>query len=263
MSKTFTQDFKRNFFRGLAAMLPTILTLMIIIFAFQFIQKYVGRHLNVTAQWVVVQFRTLSGGGGISWRGDEAEWINVENFWSAHHLDLLGIVLAFVAVYIFGRFLASLVGRSIWRLVDTTLSRLPFIRQIYPQVKQVTDYLFAGRAVHFSRVVAVEYPRRGMWSLGLVTAPGMRSLQDVVKQDLLTIFIPSSPTPMTGYTVTVPRQDVIEVPLTIDEAFRFTISGGVILPPAQQTGEMDAEEARKSRLLPPGSEEQEQSEDCS
>ena len=89
LSKTFTQDFKRNFFRGLAAMLPTVLTLMIIIFAFQFIQKYVGQYLNVTAQWIVVQFRTFSSGRGISWRGDEAEWFNVENLWNANHLDLL------------------------------------------------------------------------------------------------------------------------------------------------------------------------------
>ena len=93
--------------------------------------------------------------------------------------------------------------------------------------------------------------------MGLVTAPGMKILQDSVKQEMLTIFIPSSPTPMTGYTVTVPRQDVIDVPLTIDEAFRFTISGGVILPPAQQAAGEDAEEARKSKLLLSKDEEQE------
>jgi len=257
LSRKFAQDFKRNFFRGLAAMLPTVLTLMIIIFAFQFIQKHVGQYFNVTAQWLVVQFQCIAARQSLSWGGPDDRWRAVSEFWQRHHLSWLGIVLALVAIYVFGRFVASLVGRSIWRLVEQTLSRLPFIRQIYPQVKQVTDYLFSDKLVHFSRVVAVEYPRKGVWSMGLVTAPGMKILQESVKQEMLTIFIPSSPTPMTGYTVTVPRQDVIDVPLTIDEAFRFTISGGVILPPAQQAAGEDAEETRKSRLLPPGDEEQE------
>ena len=257
MNRKFAQDFKRNFFRGLAAMLPTVLTLMIIIFAFQFIQKHVGRYFNVTAQWFVVQFQCIAARQSLSLAGPDERWEVVTEFWQRRHLGWLGVVLALVAIYVFGRFVASLVGRSIWRLVEQTLSRLPFIRQIYPQVKQVTDYLFSEKLVHFSRVVVVEYPRKGVWSMGLVTAPGMKSLQDAVKQEMLTIFIPSSPTPMTGYTITVPRQDVIEVPLTIDEAFRFTISGGVILPPAQQAAGEDAEETRKSRLLPSEDEEQE------
>ncbi len=86
--------------------------------------------------------------------------------------------------------------------------------------------------------------------MGLVTAPGMKSLAEATGQELLTVFIPSSPTPMTGYTVTVPKQDVVDLPLTIDEAFRFTISGGVILPAAEQSVGTDADETRKSRLLP-------------
>lgn len=255
MAREFTQDFKRNFIRGLAAMLPTILTLMIIIFVLQFIQRYVGQYLNVAAQWVAVQFWSLSTGREFSWQGHSSQWATVKRFWDSNHLHLLGIVLALVAIYVLGRFVASWLGRRIWRHLDVTLCRLPFIRHIYPQVKQVTDYLFSDRGVHFSRVVALEYPRKGMWSLGLVTAPGLRDLEVDLDQEMLTVFIPSSPTPMTGYTVTVLKHEVIDMPLTIDEALRYTMSGGVIHPPDQRSRKADAEETRKSRLLPHNGEE--------
>jgi len=82
-------------------------------------------------------------------------------------------------------------------------------------------------------VVAVEYPRKGIWSIGLATNPGMRTLHESTGEDLLTVFIPSSPTPVTGYTITVGRDKIIDLPMSIDEALRFTISGGVIQPDHQ------------------------------
>ncbi|MCH8053202.1 MAG: DUF502 domain-containing protein, partial [Planctomycetes bacterium] len=108
------------------------------------------------------------------------------------------------------------------------------IRSLDPTVKQVTDFLFGDRQIEFGGVVAVEYPRRGVWSLGLLTGPAMKTIEKTASaDDLVTVFIPSSPTPVTGYTITVPRADVIELALSIDEALRFTISGGVIKPPSE------------------------------
>ena len=99
--------------------------------------------------------------------------------------------------------------------------------------------------MEFSRVVAVEYPRKGIWSLGLVTGPGMRTVHEQLGGDLLTVFIPSSPTPVTGYTITVRRNEVIDLPMSIDDAFRFTISGGVIMPINQQRSQSEVEQARQ------------------
>ena len=99
-------------------------------------------------------------------------------------------------------------------------------------VKQVTDFVLSERKVDFSGVVAVEYPRKGVWSLGLRTGTPIRQVQDSVSEALITVFIPSSPTPITGYVVQVPEKDVIELGISIDEGFRFTISGGVIKPGA-------------------------------
>ena len=91
-----------------------------------------------------------------------------------------------------------------------------------------TTYLW----VAYNRVVAVEYPRRGIWSVGFQTGEAMKSI--VPKSgDSVTVFIPSSPTPFTGYTVTIPRADLIELPISVEEAIGFAISAGVLRPPSQ------------------------------
>ena len=149
-----------------------------------------------------------------------------------YRLHFLGFVIAVVLVYFVGFFLASFVGRASWRVMDRLLRRIPVIRAIFPNVKQVTDFLFVerDRSVGFSSVVAVQYPRKGVWSLGLSTGGPLRQIQEQVADDLVTVFVPSSPTPFTGYVVQIPRQDMIELDLSVDEALRFTISAGVIKP---------------------------------
>ncbi|MHC4562062.1 MAG: DUF502 domain-containing protein [Planctomycetota bacterium] len=236
MKRILVRDFKVFFFRGLAVMLPVMLSLTIIIAAFNFIREHVGQHLDEAVQWVVIQIRSIIY-ANIEWslKGSKVEWDQIEGFWEANGLAYIGIALAFVLVYVVGRFMATFVGRSVLRLLERGLGRLPLIRLVYPLVKQVTDYFFSDHKIEFSRVVVVEYPRKGVWSMGLVTAGGMRTLCDAIHGDLLTVFIPSSPTPVTGYTITVRKDDVIDLPLTIDEAFKFTISGGVIQPPSQMT----------------------------
>jgi len=225
----FSKDFRRFFFRGLAAVLPTVLTLAILIWVLSFIHTYIGQYTNRGAQWVVVQFVAWFGHENMSWSGPPRAWSRVENVWDTYWLVWIGFVLAFVGIYIFGRFIASFIGRTIWRRVERGIFRLPIIKQVYPPVKQVTDLLFSDRKIEFSRVVAVTYPRKGIWSLGLVTSLGMKVLQGPDK-DMLTVFIPSSPMPVTGYTVTVRRDEVVDLPISIDEALRFTVSGGVVLP---------------------------------
>ncbi len=239
-------DFKRFFLRGLTAMLPTMITLMIIIYVFNFLNDYLGKYVNVGVQWCTVQIICLFRRGAMELRGPNAIWDEIKVVWETYNLSWLGFFLALVAIYIFGLFVASFFGRSIWRMIERALFRMPVIKQIYPYVKQVIDFLFSSdKHMQFSRVVAVEYPRRGVWALGLVTGPGMQAINQSVGEDLLTIFIPSSPTPITGYTITVKRDDVIDLPLSIDDALRFTVSGGVIMPLNQQMSLPAIEAARQ------------------
>ena len=144
--------------------------------------------------------------------------------------NAIGFVIAIALIYFVGYFLASFVGSKTWPFVESVLLRVPIIKAIYPNIKQVTDLLISDQKLEFAGVVAVQYPRKGIWSLGLVTGKAMRAMREADSRDLLTVFVPSSPTPFTGYTITVSREDIIELDLSIDEALRYTVSGGVLTP---------------------------------
>ena len=250
MAEGFASDFKRFFFRGLAAVLPTLLTLMVIVYVFSFVNTYIGQYINTGVLAIIKQFwadTDPSTGTGVSPQSIETIWNNY--FW------WVGFVLAIIAIYIFGRFVASFLGRFVWRFLERALLSTPVIGAIYPHIKQVTDFVFTERKFEFSRVVSVEYPRKGIWSIGLVTGAGMRTLQESSDSALLTIFIPSSPTPFTGYTITVRREEVVELAMSVDDALRFTISGGVIIPPSQQLTDSEIEQGRYGALPAPETKE--------
>jgi len=246
MSEGFVSDFKRFFVRGLAVLLPTLLTVWLIVFLFRFVQKYLGKYTDVAAQWLVVQFLSLASGNW-SPAGANDHWSVVREFWRTYKLSWIGFVTALVVIYFLGRFITSFVGRSVWHVTERAFFRLPIVKQIYPLAKQVTDFLFAQRKMEFSDVVAVEYPRKGIWSLGLLTGKSMKTLQEAAGAEVVTVFVPSSPTPFTGYTITVRKDEILPLPLSIDEALRFTVSGGVIMPFSQCTDEASKKTSLESQ----------------
>jgi len=149
-------------------------------------------------------------------------------------LDAIGLLVAIIGVYIAGRFLGGFVGRRIYRRLEAVITTLPVFKQVYPYVKQVVDFLFSDdQPVKFNRVVAAEYPRRGIWSIGFLTNESFTSMRTLEPEAMVSIFIPSSPTPFTGYTINIPRTDVVELPFSVDEAIRFAVSGGVLVPPSR------------------------------
>ncbi|MFP4356217.1 MAG: DUF502 domain-containing protein [Phycisphaerae bacterium] len=249
MAETFWKDFKRFFFRGLAAVLPTVLTIAIIVYVVKLIYNYVGRYINdgllTVVKWVWLLYESPEPGQLANLEA-RIEYFN--GIWKQYFV-WVGFILAMVGIYIIGRLLGSFFGRSLAKLLNRLLLRLPLVKQVYPSVKQVTDFMFSEKRIDFSRVVAVEYPRRGIYSLGLVTGPGLRTVVDSTGTELLTVFIPSSPTPVTGYTIIIRRDEVIDLPITIDEALRYTISGGVVLPVSQQFTTAELEQMR-SGILP-------------
>jgi uncharacterized membrane protein len=266
-------EFKRFFLRGLAAVLPTLLTVAIFVWAYNLVDTYMGQHITTGLLQLVAltgtpnavnELDTLKYGEPVDvwlekgpFRGrrstveyniinnkalgsqDEnvAAWAERERnlaMWRIafikYKLHIIGFLIAIIVVYFVGLFLASFIGRTCWKLVENTLGRMPLVRAIYPNIKQVTDFLFGEHKLEFSGVVAVPYPRVGLWSVGLLTGPPMRAIAERAGEDMVTVFIPSSPTPVTGYTITVPRRELIELALSVDEALRFIISAGVIKP---------------------------------
>jgi len=157
-------------------------------------------------------------------------------FWIDGALSIAGFLIAVVAVCIVGVLLASVVGKTLWRMVERFIMNTPFLRQVYPYVKQITDFVLKQeeKKKMFSRVVAVEYPRKGIWSMGMVTGSGLKKVVDSVEKEFLTVLIPTSPTPFTGFVIMVPKEQTIDLDMTIEEALRFAVSGGVITPGSGQ-----------------------------
>lgn len=143
----------------------------------------------------------------------------------------LGLFLLFL--YLLGKFLAAGIGRVTWNLVERGILRLPLVRNVYDSVKQVTDFMFSPRELEFRRVVAVEYPRKGIWSIAFVTGESLLDIRAATGEPMLSLMIPSSPMSVTGYTITVPKSDTIDMNLTVDQALQFVISCGVVVPAHQ------------------------------
>ncbi|MEZ6137916.1 MAG: DUF502 domain-containing protein [Pirellulaceae bacterium] len=171
---------------------------------------------------------------------DMQEPLSAHNYYSAYFklrympryftIPLLLLVLLCVLFFV-GRFLAAGVGRLFVNGFERVVSQLPVVRNLYSSVKQVTDFVLSEREIEFTRVVAVEYPRVGIWSLGFVTSDSLQPLRAALGEEMLSIFIPTSPMPMTGFTINVRRREAIDLELTIDQAVQFIVSCGVVCPP--------------------------------
>lgn len=250
------KNFRTYFLRGMAALLPTILTIWIFFQCYIFIQDNIGKPINkgivriivATTDWPVVLeeqkrsyapklYQELQGQPGlIDVKIQDEEVVRKiriavgEEFWVTGKGQVTGFLVAIVGVCFIGAFLASVVGRTLWRIIENMLGNIPLISKVYPYIKQITDFVFTKKKMAFNQVVAIQYPRKGVWSVALVTGIGLKKVINTVEKEVLTVFVPSSPTPFTGYVIMAPKDETIELDMTVEEAMRFTISGGVITP---------------------------------
>ena len=271
---------RRPFLRGLAVLLPSVLTLWLIVKAYQFIDSAIAEPINrgIRAGFIQIPhyFPTIAGklalgptqetldAAAANANISTANTIEIKtlahnlfeasvNTWWAEHpwMNLLGLIVAAFIVYISGRLVGGFIGRAFYKRIEKIMVAVPVIRKVYPYIKQLVDFLINDEdKPKFSRVVAVEYPRKGIWSVGFMTGTSLRSIEKQIP-DSVTIFIPSSPTPFTGYTITVQKKDTIDLPITVEEAIRFAVSGGVLVPDHQtlsssESAKMDGTSPRKS-----------------
>jgi uncharacterized membrane protein len=136
-------------------------------------------------------------------------------------------------LYLLGKFLAAGIGRLFLDLFEWMVTRVPVVRSVYSGVKQVSDFMFKEREIEFTRVVAVEYPRKGIWSLGFVTGESFLDIRAAANDQVIAVFIPCSPMPLTGFTINCLRSECIDLNITFDQACQFAISCGVVVPPHQ------------------------------
>lgn len=147
-------------------------------------------------------------------------------------LQLSGLVLAIILIYLAGLLLGNYIGRRLYTRVERLISRVPGFKQVYPHVKQVVDLIFGDSPMKaFSEVVMVQYPREQLWSIGFVTGEGYGEIRDAMDgEDVVSIFVPTSPTPMTGFVINARRSEIRSLDMTVDQALRFVITAGVLTP---------------------------------
>lgn len=147
-----------------------------------------------------------------------------------------GLVVAVIALTLLGFLTANLLGRTLVDLGETILGRIPAVRAIYRGLKQVFETLFSGNGSSFRRVGLVEFPSPGMWSIVLISQPPSADITSHLpsKDEHMSVFLPCSPNPTTGFFFYVPKSKVIEVELTAEEAATLIMSAGVVQPGTDQ-----------------------------
>jgi len=142
----------------------------------------------------------------------------------------LGIVLTVVVLIVTGVFAANLVGRRLVHFWESVLQRIPLVRSIYSAAKNFAEVLFADSNQSFKKVLLIEYPRKGVYSLCFQTSTELEEIQARTSDDLICVFVPTTPNPTSGFILMVPRIDVIELDMDVEEALKMVVSLGVVVP---------------------------------
>jgi uncharacterized membrane protein len=201
-SRTLGENLRRHFLSGLAALLPVILTVYIIALALRLTNNLAGNYIN----------HILREKYGFIIPG-------------------LGLVLLGLMVMGAGMFVNNFLGGKIFKLTEKLLYRIPLVANIYPAARKLSDFLFkAENNRQFRKVVLVEYPTSGSYSIGFLTNEGVEQFNCATGKELVTVLVPLSPMPYSGLLLVLPREKMVEVDMKINEAVGLVLSGGVVVP---------------------------------
>ena len=142
----------------------------------------------------------------------------------------LGIVLTLSLLVVTGFLAANFVGRLLVARWESLVARIPLVSPIYTGAKKVSETLLSDQGQAFRKVLLVEYPRRGIWSLAFLTANQLGEVQAKTGKELACVFVPTTPNPTSGFLILAPRDEIIMLDMSVDEAFRMIVSLGVVVP---------------------------------
>lgn len=255
------QAYKSTFLRGLATVLPTLLTLWVVVATWQFLEGTIARPIAEGLKTRLVE--TGAGNEVVFFLWDELDFLRrpvpgappadlshadrarfekdeherIEKAEAQRQADLrreidrrfpgwVGFVLAIVATFIVGFFITSFVGANLWSLGESWASRIPLVKNIYPGAKQMVNFfLSSDEQRSFQAVVAVEFPRSGLWSVGFLTSENIPEIQGKAGERVRGVYLG---TPAAGQVVLARESEIVPVDMTVDEALKFLMSGGVI-----------------------------------
>ena len=141
-----------------------------------------------------------------------------------------GVIIALSILLLTGMLAANLFGRRFVEMWERILNRIPLVRSIYSSVKQISSTIFDPSGKSFRKVVLLEYPRKGLWSIGFLTNDAMGDELCSVDDTLVSVFIPTTPNPTSGFIIMTRKDEITELNMNVEEAFKFVISMGVIIP---------------------------------
>ena len=189
---------KHYLFAGLLSILPVALTYWIILKLFQFFS-------NPGAKIVAIMFK-----------GDVPKYIP----------QLAGFILTILFIYIIGQLVSNVLGKQIYAWFEKILSRIPFVNTVYRVIKQITSHISGPDRQAFKKVVFIEYPRKKLWTLCMVTGESKNKQEELYYH----IFVPTTPNPTSGFLLYIPQKDVQHTDMSIEEGMKIIISGGMLAP---------------------------------
>ena len=157
------------------------------------------------------------------------EWRPEAQF--GHAIPGIGALLTLLIIFVTGLVAANFFGKRLILLWEAILSRVPVVKSIYSSVKQVSDTLFSGSGHAFRKALLVQFPRQGSWTIAFLTGLPGGDVANHLKGDYVSVYVPTTPNPTGGYFLMMPRRDVVELEMSVDEALKYIISMGVVTPP--------------------------------
>ncbi|MFH0763572.1 MAG: DUF502 domain-containing protein [Candidatus Omnitrophota bacterium] len=161
-------------------------------------------------------------------------WGKAINFYLKKYLGFsipgLGIALGLVTILAVGFIATNFLGKKLFKLFEGWFLKIPFIRKIYPAARQIVDSFISRKGPAFKKVVLVEYPSRGIWSVGFITNDSFREANEKLGQELVHVFIGTAPNPLTGSLILVPKRDIKILDISVEEGIKLIVSGGIVKP---------------------------------
>jgi uncharacterized membrane protein len=203
---------------GFIVLLPTIATLYILQLIFTFLDRILGNFLTgVLIALGLLAENPTTGKVYFLWFGFE------------ERIPGIGFFLMILILIGVGYATKSLLGKRAIRITENTFKRIPIAKTIYSTVQQVTTAFIQDRT-SFKKVVLVQYPRKGLYTVGFLTGESQGEVQEKTEQECVNVFLPTTPNPTSGWLVLVPKQDIILLEMSVEQGLKFIISGGVVVP---------------------------------
>jgi uncharacterized membrane protein len=190
---------KSYFVSGLIIFLPLALTINLLIITFNIADGFLGKYLQ---PYFAREF--------------------------GFYVKGISILVCLSLILFIGFFAANFLGRTIYPVFENMFLKLPFFKQVYPAFKEIAMFLFSREKFTFRQVVLIEYPRQGLFSVGFLTNEASAAVADKTGRDLCYVFVPHTPSPLTGFLTLVPKEELIFPDVSVEEAIKIIVTGGVI-----------------------------------